>query len=84
VTTHDAQHRGQAQAAAGELGREKWIEDAILCGFVHAAPGVRDFNVDEVSGPNSIRDKTGLEILGVAIGQAGGDRDDAAAITDGF
>ena len=84
VAAHDAQHSGQAQAAAGELGSEERIEDTILGCPVHAVSGVRHFHEHEVAGLDAVRGEAGLEIVGVAIGQAGGDGDDAAAITDGF
>ena len=46
MTAHDAQHRGEPQAAPGELGGEEGIEDPRTRLLVHAAALVDDLEVD--------------------------------------
>ena len=50
VPADDAEHRRQAQPAAGELGGEEGVEDPRPGLGVHAAAGVRDLEADVAPG----------------------------------
>ena len=50
VALHDAEDRGEAQAAADKFGGKKRVEEFGADGVIHAAAGVADFQNDVAAG----------------------------------
>src|SRR4029453_7472318 len=77
VATHDAEHRGQTEAAPGHAGGEEGLERAPSRRLVHARAAVRDLDEDvatrrEVGGTARVG-----EVGGGGLDRAGPDRDGA-------
>ena len=84
MAAHDAQHGRQAQAPAGEFGGKKRFEDAPLGFLVHAGARIRDLEPDVQTFGQVFVEIRLAKIFARTLHQAGRDRDDAAAVADGF
>ena len=84
VPPHDPEHGAEPEAAAGELGREERVEDALDHLAAHSRAVVGDLEEDVVAVGQVALDARALPVLGVDDLRARGQRDRAGLIAQGL